>query len=120
MQPNELLSHRQMEHIWKKAYTYWLENLFAKILVRGELTMQDPLKAYWLLGNLAAKVLFFQVEMEAIQLERRQKESVMAKTVKKISSDNWTTPIIEGFNRYHRQWQNTLIMVWKAHLFHWL
>jgi hypothetical protein len=87
VQSNDVLFHRQVERIWKKAYTYRLENLSAEILVRGELTVEDPLKAYWLLGDLAAKVLLYQAEMEATQLERRQKEAAMAKTVRQIYGD---------------------------------
>jgi hypothetical protein len=42
--PNDVQSHRQVERIWRKAYTYHLANLFAEILVRGDLTIEDPLK----------------------------------------------------------------------------
>jgi hypothetical protein len=93
-----------------------LENLFAEILVRGELSVEDPLKTYWLLGDLAARVLLYHAELEAHQLERRQKESTMAKTVRKISYDNWTVPIMEGFNRHQSQWQIPPIVAWKTHL----
>ena len=87
VQSNDVHFHTQVECIWKKAYTYRLENLSTEILVRGEVMVEDPLKAYWLLGDLAARVLLYQAEMEATQLERSQKEAAMAKTVRQIYGD---------------------------------
>jgi hypothetical protein len=114
--PNDVQSHRQVERIWKKACAYDLENLFTEILVRGDLTVEDPLKTYWLLGDLATRAFLYHAELEANQSERRKNEVVMAKTVRRISYDNWTAPIMEGFNRHQRQWQSAPILAWKAQL----
>jgi predicted GNAT family acetyltransferase len=116
VQPNDELSPKQVERVWKKACTYSMENLFAEILVRGELSVENPAKTYWLLGDLAARVLLYHAESEAHQSERRLKESAMAKTVRQISHDNWTIPIMEGFNQHQGQWQTNLIVAWKTHL----
>ena len=102
--------------MWKKACTYGLENLFAEILVCGDLSMEDSLKTYWLLGDLAIRAFLCHAELEAIQLERRKQEAAMVKTVRQISYDNWTAPIMEGFNRNYGQWQPTPIVAWKAQL----
>jgi hypothetical protein len=58
------------------------------------------LKIYWLLGDLDTRAFLYHAELEAPQSEKRKNEAVMAKIVRRISYDNWTTPIIEGFNRY--------------------
>jgi hypothetical protein len=108
--PNDVQSHRQVEHIWRKACTYHLENLFAEILVQGDLTVEDPLKTYWLLGDLAIRAFLYHAELEATQLERRKNEAVMAETVRRILYDNWTAPIMEGFNHHQGQWQSAPIL----------
>jgi hypothetical protein len=52
VQPETTLTHRQFERIWTKAVNYGKENLLAEILVRGELNVEDPVKAYWMAGDL--------------------------------------------------------------------
>ena len=48
----------------------WTGECVANIMVRGDLSVEDPLKTYWLLGDLAARAFFCHIELETIQLER--------------------------------------------------
>ena len=89
-------------------------NLFAEILVRGDLSVEDPLKTYWLLGDLATRVFLYHAKVEATQSERYKNEAIMAKTLRRILYDHWTAPIVEGFNCNQGQWQSAPILVWKA------
>lgn len=40
----------------------------------------------------------------------------MAKTHRRISYDNWTAPIMAGFNQVQGQWQSPPIVAWKMQL----
>lgn len=65
VQASDVLTHKQVEHVWKKASTYKLKTLFPEILIRGDLSVEDSLKTYWLLGDLAARAFLYHAELEA-------------------------------------------------------
>jgi hypothetical protein len=113
VQPETTLTHRQFERIWTKAVNYGKENLLAEILVRGELNVEDPVKAYWMAGDLGARILLYKAEQEFNQSEKRRTEQAMAISKRQLSCDHWTLPIMTGFNRYQAQWDAPPLMDWR-------
>ena len=55
-----------------KMHTYGLKNLFAEILVCSDLSVEDSLKTYWLLGDLAIRTFLYHIELEENQSKKAQ------------------------------------------------
>lgn len=116
VQNGDALECQQLERIWRKAGNYGMMNLFAEILVQGELTMEDPFAAYLLMGDLAARAFIYSEEVEHQQEQRRIKEQAMVSSSRVVACAEWTIAVLQGFEAYEDAWPGEVIANWKERL----
>jgi len=61
------LSVMAFKNLWKWAEVLKQEDLLVEIVVRGDLLLVDYVEAYWLMGDLGARLLYYHRQLEEVQ-----------------------------------------------------
>lgn len=116
LEAGQTLEHVQLVHIWQGANVDNRQNLFAEILVRGDLLVEDFFRAFLLVGDLAARAYLYWRELEQEQARRRQCSQDVTSNGRFVNCTEWTAAIVRGFDE-STNWQTKTVKEWRNHIF---
>lgn len=91
----ESVSELKFQFLWKKARLLCSEDLFTEMLVRGDIVLENPAQAYYVVGDYGARILKFYTTLEDALASRRHSAAICASKQRKVEVQCLVTGVAE-------------------------